>query len=137
MKSNEIEKLIEVIRPIRLKIYLKYQSRFGDDLGGCCAIASGILFEQLSQNFKNIKIVISTEINDSGCSHCFLIYKGYIIDITATQFGHNKEILIFKDDKKSVKRYDSRWYWYGKREIFKSVKENIKNYLKTSKKMDL
>lgn len=130
MKTIELNKLKETTQPIRHKIFIKYRSRFGEDLGGCCAIASGILFEHLRKDFKGIKIVMSEEHGGGGCSHCFLVYKNYIIDVTATQFGHIETILIFKDDKKKFDDSEwDYWYWYGRRKYFHDVK-SLKKYQK-------
>ena len=118
MKSNELDKLKEISLKIRGEVSTKYTKRFGSDLGGCCAIASGIMFNRLKNEFPSIKIVMSED-NNNFC-HCFLLYKKYIIDITATQFGA-QDICIFKDEKKDDS--SELWFWYGKRTYFNDVKK--------------
>lgn len=50
------------------------------DLEGLCAIASVKLFNELQK--EGIKATIV-----EGDCHAFVMYKGYVIDVTAEQFG--------------------------------------------------
>jgi hypothetical protein len=123
MKSNELNRLTEITKKMRVDVFTKYRKRFGNDLCGCCAIASGIMFERLKKEFPSVEIVMSER--SGGDSHCFILYKEYIFDITASQFGC-PDVCIFKQEKFEMEE-SGHWFWYGDRTYFNDVKK-LKEY---------
>lgn len=93
---------------------MRNRSKFncGDDLAGMCAIASGYLHRLLDK----AEIESFLCVNDH---HCFLISSGYIVDITATQYGF-RPITIIPEDK-----VDQEFWFIEKR--FKTV-ESLLDY---------
>lgn len=78
------------------------RDRFRDSLCGLCAIASAQLFKELVNHGFSPKIHQS---NGGWGSHVFVTVNGFLVDVTATQF----EI----DDEVVVKRYrrSAKWFW--------------------------
>jgi len=76
-------KLATILRETRAwaeEVQAQFPFDYGDDLCGLCAVASKELFTRLKANgFKDVLIAC----NDC---HCFVIYKGRVLDVTATQF---------------------------------------------------
>jgi len=64
------------------------KNKFNDDLCGLCAIAAAKLAEELRANGFDAVIGLSS----IGCFtyHAFVILDNHIIDITASQFGHDR-----------------------------------------------
>ena len=76
-------------------------------LGGWCAICSYHIFKKLRSIGKRSYFVV---INKEGKgSHCFVLYKKFIIDVTATQFSHVKEAVIIEDVENL--QHPNQWYW--------------------------
>ena len=78
---------------------------FSDDLEGLCAIASVELFRRLKQQKIEAKIHLASH---DEFLHCYVTVNDYVVDLTATQFGHS--------DKVVVKPHNSHmtifnWYW--------------------------
>jgi len=124
MRRSELKKVEEIAKKVREKVVKKYRRKFGNDLCGCCAIASGLLHTELLKNSITSKIAMVNL--KSGGSHCFVIYKGYIVDVTASQFQQD-DICIFNDRKH---RNGNDWFWYGRRRIYHSAKDLRKSQLK-------
>lgn len=66
---------------------------YGKDLMGLCAITSKKLFSVLKENGFNPILAYNS-------THCFIILKNRIMDLTATQFGNYPEIFIYKPTSK-------------------------------------
>lgn len=75
---------------------------FSADLNGMCAIASGMLFEQLTM--RGYKPIIAMSEGEYDSAHCFVLLEDMILDVTASQFGE-PDIVIAHE--KSV----DMWYW--------------------------
>jgi hypothetical protein len=82
---TEIKKLAGQVRKAFEKIAEKEQ--MGTDLCGLCARASVQLF--LEARRKGIFIGLI-----AGKGHVYNVYKGHIVDITATQFGFEDKVRI-------------------------------------------
>lgn len=59
---------------------------FPDTLDGMCGIASAYLFKELKKHKLNPTLA-------ENSSHCFILCKGYIVDITASQFGYRRVVV--------------------------------------------
>jgi hypothetical protein len=83
---------------IRKKLELEYKDSYliTKDLCGACFIASFEFADYLWSRGVKVKLVMNE-------FHCFLIKDGYIIDITATQFGCKNKVLIQKHYKTDSK----------------------------------
>lgn len=64
------------------------KERQGGDLVGFCAIASAELFRQLKKAGVD-HIELAMWINQYNDAHVFLLWQDFVVDITATQFGHS------------------------------------------------
>ena len=84
------------------------------DLRGWCAIASAVLWRELKENdiLADIHLWYTKHY-----FHVFLSIDDYIIDITATQFGHHESVVIKHHREAEVKEY-----WTVK-ETFKNVND--------------
>jgi len=71
------------------------------DLGGLCAIASYTLRRELYKKSIDTKLIegkwFKGPTDKWGWGHCWLEWNGYIIDITATQFGVARKVCINRD----------------------------------------
>jgi hypothetical protein len=67
---------------------------FASDLCGLCARASAKLFRMLTEAEVGDIVLVETTTELRG-SHCFVLYQDrYILDVTATQFGYEDDIMI-------------------------------------------
>ena len=82
---------------------------FPDTLDGMCGIASAYLFKEL----KRYKLNPTLAENNN---HCFILCKGYIIDITASQFGYRRVVVEEKEELEG----DG---WWEVENTFKSLKK--------------
>lgn len=70
------------------KIQRHNRSLFDKDLTGLCGVASVILWKELKKDKITAQIIANDE-------HAFVMYKGHILDVTATQFSRsNPQVLI-------------------------------------------
>jgi hypothetical protein len=98
------------------------QKGFTDDLAGLCAHASTVLRDELK------KVGIRARLA-GNMYHAFLTYKGYVIDVTATQFDSYL---------KDIKGYGYTWTPYPPVMIrpissFKSMDHTEDNYWKINR----
>jgi len=75
-----------------------------DELGGMCATASFALRKYLKKKGIEVEVIsgdykLRDQWFDREC-HCWVEYRGYIIDITATQFGINEAVHITSNREK-------------------------------------
>lgn len=115
-KLELITQLAEKAREWAEKEQEKNPKSFKKNLTGLCAKANSYLFSLLKENQIESHIVINNY-------HCFLLYEGYVIDVTATQFGE-KRILI--------EEYPNMNYWAYKKELVFSSVEALLKYQKKS-----
>jgi hypothetical protein len=82
------------------------ERRFTPGLSGMCAIASAELYRRLATRGHKVRIGVAKGIRSH---HVMVIYGGkYILDITATQFGHDEvEVRWFRN-------LIHPWYWKPK-----------------------
>ena len=112
MNDNE---LLEIARTVRHAAIKHEDTSF--DLYCWCAICSFQIFKKIRN--KSERAYFAVVDTDNG-SHCFVLYKNKMIDITATQFNEKEAIIIadFSDIQRS-----KRWYWdKNHMEKFASVK---------------
>jgi hypothetical protein len=69
-----------------------FDNDYSDDLLCMCSIVSKELFERLKQYKYKCQLAYNYK-------HCFVLYRGYILDLTATQFGDYPEIYITRKFK--------------------------------------
>lgn len=116
------KKVIQIATQTR-KWAEKHDYAFNTDLKGMCAIASVELFKRLKN--ENFNPQLKVAIHGIG-SHVFVVIDNFIIDITATQFGHSKKVVI-----KNKKEFTIiNWYWRSNK-TFKTHKNLIKFQQKT------
>jgi hypothetical protein len=81
-KQSQIKKIAIGVRQWALRHRNKIDA--DPDLCGMCAIAAGELHKRLSAAGLDSTIALR---NSSDEGHAFVICEGYIVDVTATQFG--------------------------------------------------
>lgn len=96
------------------------------DLGGLCAVAASELFIRLGKiGVQSTLCSVSTD--DGG--HCFVEVDGWIVDVTATQFGSEfGSIEIFSSKRKPARFTKKGDRWWKDPMKFSSIKE-LKKYL--------
>jgi hypothetical protein len=87
------------VRRVAIKIY-----RYNTDLGGCCANCSVFLFEMAWRAGIRCRLVY----NDS---HCFVMYRNHIVDVTATQFGRFPAVTVKKYSEVESRRGGVPYWW--------------------------
>lgn len=102
--NNRLEKLARLARRWAMRHREKYNC--SDDLAGMCAIATGYLHRL----FNKVGIESFLCVNHE---HCFVLASGYIVDITATQYGFRPVTIVPAD------KVEQEFWFIEKR--FKSV----------------
>jgi hypothetical protein len=91
----EVESLAAQVRE-RVAEWVERAPSIEPDLGGACAIASYALWRVLrARGFPAVFVFQA----DSELAHCWVELNGYVVDITATQFG-GPPIAIFRVGEK-------------------------------------
>lgn len=138
--TNLTPKILTCIRQARQWVlrFVRHKPQFTHGLAGACAIASCKLFISLNKaKVRGVKLWY-------GEAHAFLQVKNYIVDVTASQFGH-EPILIVKIGSARHKRLlkDRRVYpssdfpeykfsHYKRCRSFSSVEELVQFQIKHS-----
>ena len=86
----QVRKIAEEVRQWAEKEGRKDKYLFPDDLCGMCAIAAGKLWRELTKAHIPAQIAYAEHFGDG---HCFVMVGRYIVDVTASQFGHDKVVI--------------------------------------------
>jgi hypothetical protein len=110
MEKVDRKKLVKIAKQVRgwaEKNKEEYEVN-DTDLCGMCAVASAMIFKKLEEK-KIICEIFESESEKHG-SHVFVVAGGYIIDVTATQYGFDpvfvekeedfKKLIIYKKTRK-------------------------------------
>jgi len=112
-------KIIEIATDIRKKAYnfamsdasKEYDFHHEDNLSCMCAVASYALYKDLLKKGYNSDTVkfVEGDFEDEYCGHCWIEIEGFIVDVTATQFGIENEIYITKigKDRRYIKERET------------------------------
>jgi hypothetical protein len=117
----DLDKLRELAREVRRwakKNRKRGTHTFPCNLAGMCGIASTRLCAVLQKNGFNAVICYSYY-------HAFVQVEDYIVDVTATQFGHAEKVLI-KESKKA-----KGFYYWEPRVVCKTPDEFVAYQQKT------
>jgi hypothetical protein len=89
------------------------QNRFAPDLNGLCAISSAYLCAELEAAGLRPKAVLAP-------GHCYVECDEFLVDVTATQFGHGKIEVRNSSEKQP-------FYWQGmsRHSSLKSLKRGL------------
>ena len=108
---NDVIKIAQAARKEMEQFALDYPEAGGySDLEGYCAISSyflKILARKLGYNLTLIEgmafenYVDPDGTNKNDINHCWITYKGKIIDLTATQFGSKRKVHIVNVSNKN------------------------------------
>lgn len=91
-QQSKFREIIEDTREWAEELAFEHPNCYTEDLCGLCAIVSKELYARLTaQDF-----VCEIAYNDR---HCFLIYRGKVLDLTATQFGKLRIFISSELDK--------------------------------------
>lgn len=96
---RKIDKIIKVAKIVRSQ----FEKEFGKiypTLKGCCGLASYRIYRMSRYNGLYPSVVHG---HYNGILHSWIEYYGYIIDITATQFGEREKIFVC--NKKFTSKY--------------------------------
>jgi len=66
---------------------------FYGNFGGACGFMSYAMYLLLRRLGEKPKLAVAGGIY-VGCSHCWVEVDGYIVDLTATQFGYKKPVQV-------------------------------------------
>ncbi len=104
----------------------KLHDMFSYDLCGMCAIAAAELHRALVLNGYEPLIIVS---EDNGACHCFVVCDGYLLDVTATQFGefYNEPVVVLPYNKSTK----SQLYHYGNPTYILENSHQLKVYQRT------
>ena len=81
----EVRKWAEVVSS---SVHIDNPQGWDSNLTNMCAMVSSVLAHRLhTLGFTSAKLA------DSGC-HTFVLYEGYVLDLTATQFGDFDHIMV-------------------------------------------
>ena len=117
------KKVIQIATETR-KWAEKHEYAFHKDLKCLCAIASVELFKRLKN--EKFKPQLKVAIHGMGGSHVFVVVDNHIVDITATQFGHTKKVVVQPKKDFTI----LHWYWRSNK-TFKTHKKLIEFQQKT------
>ena len=95
---------------------------WNQDLCGWCAIASAKLHTELIKAGFDSEIHMSE--NRGGC-HVFIVYDDHVIDVTATQFNFEEQVLILHK-----KEAEGRSEWFETAKTYRNVKHLRKEQVK-------
>lgn len=87
MNKVQKRKVYNAARRARRWAERNWQSYYCDEtFCGLCGVAAAQLLTELQKDGIYAKIACSDE-------HAFVLYRGYVIDVTATQFGEPKILI--------------------------------------------
>jgi hypothetical protein len=89
-----------------------YDAKFSKDLSGFCLRAASRLAAQLQKKGIRAKVLVATP-GDAHGAHAFVETGGYILDVTATQFGGPKVRVLPKKKMDSVEAWTQDYYLAG------------------------
>jgi hypothetical protein len=98
-KLDRLIRLARVVRSAYEKIYGKHSN-----LGGACFDASRQLFRLAKDNGLVVEIGI-------GDGHAFVLLNNTVVDVTATQFGKRRKVLVAKRKQLEKQRSFNHWPW--------------------------
>lgn len=112
---STVRKIAHRVRRWAEKIAQKYPDYFGEeDLSCLCGVASGKLLWTLKQAGIKAQIAVSE-------CHAFVLWNGYVVDITATQIPYGREkVEIFKESMIDEMNDHDLW-WYDIKRKFNSI----------------
>ena len=109
--KNRLTKIAREVRKELIALAPKFYGVPPKHLGGLCAHASAMLFERFRK--EELKVQIA-----SGAGHWFTVCEGFLVDITASQFGQAK--ICVRDYERVVKKVASQEYsmnWWDVRKL--------------------
>lgn len=92
-----IRKAIRLGRLVRNSLWDKYPRQISEDYGGECGRAAYLLHRVVPDSVLIFGSWIEADGRSGGC-HCWVEYKDYIIDPTATQFDKHCRVYAIKKD---------------------------------------
>jgi len=102
---------------------------YSDDLALLCGVASG----ELHRRYKKALIRSTLAYNKQ---HCFVLVSHFVIDITATQFGHKEVQRLLGGRKVLIELYDTMVDACPQYYIYESKYNNAKDLLMKQKEGD-
>ena len=66
---------------------------FYGNFGGACGFMSYAMYQLLRRLGEKPRLAVAGGIF-AGCSHCWVEIDGYIVDLTATQFGYTRPVQV-------------------------------------------
>jgi hypothetical protein len=114
MSTKELRKILLKVRKALENFALSEDSKdfsFHQDptLAGCCAVGSFVLKEELASVGVSSNVVYclydEKDLLSGPYGHCYVEYKGLILDVTISQFIWHKKILIASQGDKIFSKY--------------------------------
>lgn len=117
----DVERISSKVRA-RVVRWVANNQDVGNDLCGACAIASYTLWRALRAIGRQARLVA---VEGGFSAHCWVELSGYVVDITATQFGGPK-IAIFRVG--DVPDWADDAYEHGQRLVNDAAVEDIEGW---------
>ena len=137
--QKELEEIQQIADHIRrqVKRWVKNDPSISSDLTGACAIASNALWQTLRLLGYDKANLVCVSTIDYG--HCWVEYRGSVIDITASQFA-GPEIAIFKRREapswfKTETWGRRRWNEHALKEVWEWGSHSPINYQKQTERL--
>ena len=101
LMKTVIRKAIRLGRMVRASLWDQYSEQINDTFGGECGRAAYLLHKVLPESILIFGSWVADG-NTMGC-HCWVEYKDYILDPTATQFNKRCRVYAIKKDGPAAK----------------------------------
>lgn len=86
-----IERITRIAHEVRVELQSWLKDKFREDLECTCGICSYTLYRVLCAVGYNAELVESVDNNEG---HCWVEVGGYVVDLTATQFGYREVVFV-------------------------------------------
>jgi hypothetical protein len=122
LPDSDLRKIRRLARKVRrwADEYVARSYDYSDDLCGMCAICSTKLWHLLREHGYKARIVMAV-------GHVFVVYRGYLIDVTATQFLGNCGPVVLRPWKRDAEPYfwrPRKIYWSPEMVYQRQLDEN-------------
>jgi hypothetical protein len=116
-------KLDQIAALSPLKVRLAKLHPYPPHLSGACGIASVMLHDELTGAGMTPLIV-------AGDGHYFVVCEGWLVDVTATQFGHRPIVIRrYADIRHAISTNALLAYWWKQSNAYRSVEQaGLKEY---------
>lgn len=116
--QNRLKKMAKEVREELIKLAPIFYGVPAKTLCGLCGFGSAMLFERFKKEGLDVQIA-------NAVGHWFVVCEGFLVDVTATQFGQAK--ICVRDYEKTVKKVQSGEYkmeWWNAKTLSKTLNKS-------------